>query len=206
MKLFNFDNLNDLNLWDRFLTGDDGAYEFIYKKYSQDLFSYGMRFTYDREIVKDCMQDVFLKIYNNRYQLTRVQNLRFYLYVALKNSLFNVFDKTGNMYNIDTVEPVFNLEYTVEQKMIDEEDDLEIKDNIVNMLSQLTPHQKEIIHYRFMEGLKIREIGQIMHMNEQSVHNLLLRTIKKIRKILKKKEEVITRKGAAIKVIHNKTK
>ncbi len=45
----------------------------------------------------------------------------------------------------------------------------------------LSPRQKEIIYYRFVEGLSYEEICQIMDMNYQSTQNLIQRSLKKLR-------------------------
>ncbi|MDH6307048.1 RNA polymerase sigma factor (sigma-70 family) [Parabacteroides sp. PF5-5] len=85
--------IEESSLWEKFLKGDDKAYAYFYKKYMESLFSYGMRFTSDRELVKDCIQDIFVKIYSNRSNLKQTDNVKLYLFIALKNTLFNVFAK-----------------------------------------------------------------------------------------------------------------
>ena len=62
------------------------------KKDAQDMYSYGMLFTTNSELVKDCLHDVFIKIHRNRKKLSQVDNIRLYLLKAMKNYLFNVKD------------------------------------------------------------------------------------------------------------------
>ena len=50
--------------WGQFIAGDKDAYGWIYKVYIQTLFQYGKRFTSDTELIKDCIQEVFTKLYN----------------------------------------------------------------------------------------------------------------------------------------------
>ena len=57
--------LSDSLLWKRFLEGDSSAYSQIYNQTVQELFRYGLLYTSDRELVKDCIHDVFVKIYTN---------------------------------------------------------------------------------------------------------------------------------------------
>jgi len=178
----------DKLLWNRFLTGDDKAYAYFYRKYIEELFSYGMRFTADRELVKDCIQDVFVKIYSNRANLNPTDNIRLYLHIALKNALFNVFQKNKSVYHIDTIEPVFSLDYSIEDRLIADEQEQEKKEKLDRILELLTPRQKEVIYHRYVEGMKLEDICQIMDMNYQSVLNLLQRSVKKVRATLKEKE------------------
>lgn len=184
--------LNDQSLWDNFLSGDDKAYEHIYKKYVGDLFSYGMRFTSDRELLKDCMQDVFIKIYSNRSNLGQTTNIKLYLFMALKNTLFNVFQKDKSSYHIDTVEPVFTTEYSIEDRLIEDEQEEERKGKMKQILETLTPRQREVIYYRYVENMKIDEICKIMDMNYQSVQNLIQRSIKRVKNTFPEKESVLS--------------
>ena len=48
--------------WQSFLKGDDDAYAWLYSRYVQQLYQYGCRFTTDTEMVKDCVQDVFVNV------------------------------------------------------------------------------------------------------------------------------------------------
>jgi RNA polymerase sigma factor (sigma-70 family) len=173
------DRMEDKMLWEKFLSGDDRAYTYFYRKYIRCLFSYGMRFTPDRELIKDCVQDVFVKIYAHRARLKTTDNVKLYLFMALKNTLFNVFQKEKASYHIDTVEPVFSVEYTVEDSLIDGELEEERKEKVERALSQLTPRQREVIYYRYVEGMELRDICALMEMNYQSVQNLIQRAIKK---------------------------
>jgi RNA polymerase sigma factor (sigma-70 family) len=179
----------DQELWSQFLAGNDRAYTQIYKNYVDKLFSYGMRFSSDRELVKDCIQDVFVKIYSNRKRLNHTDNIKLYLYIALKHTLFNVFNKDKSFYQIDTIEPVFNVEYSVEDRIIADEQEEEQKKKINQMLDSLTPRQKEVIYYRYVEGMEMDMICQLMNMNYQSVQNLIQRSIKKVRSLVPEKNK-----------------
>ncbi|MDR0700360.1 MAG: sigma-70 family RNA polymerase sigma factor [Tannerella sp.] len=191
MKFKNINNADEKLLWEQLIKGDDDAYSCIYKKYVEELFSYGMRFTTDRELVKDCIQEIFVRIYKNRSGLTSPDNVKLYLFVALKNVIFNVFEKDKQLYCIDTIEPVFNVEYSIEDEIIHDELIQEQREKIKRILDVLTPRQKEVLYYRYVKRLKISHICTIMDMNYQSVQNLLQRSIKKLRSTFIEKNQNI---------------
>lgn len=172
---------SDQMIWESFLCGDDEAYTYIYRQYSQALYAYGMHFTSDKGLVEDCIQDVFIKIFQNRKHLQSTDNIKLYLFIALKNKLFNVFRKDIKYYQIDSLEPVFTAEYTIEDEIIENEKEQFLNNKMIRMLEVLSPRQKEIIFYRFVEGLSYEEICQIMDMNYQSTQNLIQRSLKKLR-------------------------
>lgn len=172
---------SDQIIWENFLCGDDEAYTYIYREYSQALYAYGMHFTSDKGLVEDCIQDVFIKIFQNRRHLQSTDNIKLYLFIALKNELFNIFRKDIKYSQIDSLEPVFAAEYTIEDEIIENEREQFLNEKMIRMLEVLSPRQKEIIYYRFVEGLSYEEICQIMDMNYQSTQNLIQRSLKKLR-------------------------
>lgn len=86
-------NKEESLLWKRFLSGDNEAYTCIYKRYVQVLFSSALQYTMDKELIKDCIQDVFEKLYKNRHKIKSTDNVKAYLFVILKNSLINALQK-----------------------------------------------------------------------------------------------------------------
>lgn len=170
-----------LEIWKKFQEGDQKAFSFLYKLYSQWMFSYGTYFTSDREIVKDCIHEVFVKVYTKRKHLTP-DNIKFYMIKALRNELYNIFRDNRETYTIEDKELTFSPVYSVEDIYIENERQASISLKVVEMLATLTPHQKEVIYYRFIEGLSIKEISELMNMNYQSVQNLIQRSITKLRK------------------------
>lgn len=130
--------------------------------------------------MEDCIHDLFVKLYQNRKNLNKTANVKFYLLTALKHQLYNALRN-----ELDTVSledgPIFRIEYTIEDRMIEREQDISQKERILEMLQTLNPHQKEIIYYRFEEGLSYEEIGTLMNMKTQSVQNNVQRAFKKLR-------------------------
>ena len=65
--------------------GDHKSFAQLYDMYVNQLFNFGLRLTTDRELLKDCIHDVFVKIYVKREELSEVVNFRSYLFISLKN-------------------------------------------------------------------------------------------------------------------------
>ena len=55
---------------------------------------------------------------------------------------------------------------------------------VKKLLQVLSPKQNEVIYYRYVEEMSYDEIGELMHMNNQSVRNLVHRSILKIRELM----------------------
>ena len=163
--------LSDSLLWKRFLEGDSSAYTQIYNRTVQDLFRFGLLYTSDKELIKDCIHDVFVKIHMNRAKLAPTDNIAAYLTVALKNTLFNALKKTTDSLSFDEIG---EREETVQA-------------TVHTMMSVLTDRQREIIYYRYIKEMSIDEISKVTDMNNQSVSNSIQRALGRIRDLFKRK-------------------
>jgi RNA polymerase sigma factor (sigma-70 family) len=104
------------------------------------------------------------------------------LFIALKNRLFNLFEKKKEFSLIESIEPVFSVDYSIEDQLEEQENDRNRKEKVFRVLEVLTPRQKEVIYYRYIMELDFDEIGKIMQMNYQSLQNLIQRSFIKMRK------------------------
>lgn len=174
-----------LLLWRRFVTGDPQAFTMLYREEVQLLFSYGMQFTQDSELVKDCIHDVFVKLYKNRDRLGEVTNVRVYFYIVFKNVILDELGKRGRMFYVEDVsEDMDDTKVSsVEEHFVEEEKETMDNKRINNLLNSLSPRQREVVYLRFIENMDIKDIADVMKMKYQSVENLLQRSILKARKM-----------------------
>src|SRR5438477_8459552 len=80
-------SINEFSIWNDFRSGDPSAYSLIYRKYFFALYSYGKKFSSDKELIEDCIQDLFIKIWNNRDNLNDTTSIKYYLFISLKRKL-----------------------------------------------------------------------------------------------------------------------
>jgi RNA polymerase sigma-70 factor (ECF subfamily) len=171
---------DDGSLWKRFLSGDKVAYARIYQLYVQDLYVHGARYTPDKELLKDVIQDIFVRLYQRRERLRETDNIKLYLLVTLKHDLFNLFARQRATVSLHHVE---NTPVAGELSPEEEEEYRSRRGaRLLEILDTLPARQREVIRLRFTEELSYEEISALMEMNYQSVHNLLQRALKKIRK------------------------
>ncbi|MDR1884165.1 MAG: sigma-70 family RNA polymerase sigma factor [Prevotella sp.] len=183
------DFVDDSSLWNSFLSGNDEAFAYIYRRYVRNLFQYGLQFSSDRELIKDCIQDIFVKLYADGSKTSSTDNIKFYLFGALKNSLINALkrDRIHSLYlNLQEKQDNDYTAETAETLLINIESELSVKARVDRIMSQLTVRQREIIYYRFVENMSLDEISAFTKMNYQSVSNIIQRSLKKIRGFYKK--------------------
>ncbi len=171
------------NLLKKFQSGDDRAFSKLYDIYINMLFNYGCCLTQDKELIKDCIHDVFIKMYQKRVTLL-INNVSSYLFISLRNRLLDEF-RRHNFMSETAVENVnCNLmESSVEKDFMDNEKVINEKKHVNLLLDSLTPRQRQAFTLYYLEERKYDEICDIMNMNYHSVRNLVHRGMLKMREV-----------------------
>lgn len=182
-----YDSKMDSEIWDAFRKGDEGAFIFIYNTYANSLFNYGSQFTPDRESVKDCLQDFFLYLRNNRSGFSPTDNIKFYLYKAFKRRVLDYVKRTGRenekkekfLFTQFPVELSFEMHYIYGQF---QEEQLK---NLNSALATLNEKEREAIYYFYYEGLGYEQIAEIFEFRYvSSARRLIYKAIAHLRHIL----------------------
>ena len=154
----------------------------LYDKHIDNLFAFGSRFTTDREMLKDCIHDVFVKFYTKRDLLVNVSNLESYLYISLRNRINDEFRRNIHICDNEitdiTMRPIAEAE---EYEHVRTEQLNTLTNNIRRCFSKLSPRQRQIINLYYVEHRKYEDICKIMGINYQSVRNLMHRSISRLR-------------------------
>lgn len=175
--------MNESHWWSLFLQGDKQAFSEIFITCHDDLFRYGSKLARDPEIVKDCIQNLFLKLWKNRENLVPVRNIRPYLYRAFRNHLIDILKLRKQVIPIDRdIEELFSVEFTVEDFIMSGQADKKSKEKVIKLLNLLTPRQRHAVYLRYFEDLDFETIAGIMDMNVQSVRNSISRGLHVMRK------------------------
>ncbi len=167
---------DDQSLWNDFREGNQIAYTALLTKYTNLLFCYGIRFIQDRDFVKDCIQDVFLELWNRRENISPTASVKSYLFKSLRLRIFREKSKWTSTQSLDE-NYCFQIEFNIESKLIEDQTAEEMRSRISLTLNKLPKRQKEILYLRFYEGLNHDKISQVMGLSKQSAYNLLHESI-----------------------------
>lgn len=157
----------------------------IYTLYVDDLFTYGCYLGFAREIVKDAIHDIFIKITTDSDKLDDISNIKFYLFRSLKNRLLDIHKNQRehiDLENIDLLREIpFNIQVNVEDLMIEEEEQMQIKTGIEQMLNSLTDRQREIIYLRYVQGYDYPQIAELLQISVHGCRKLVSKAILSLR-------------------------
>ena len=170
-------------LRDEFVAGDDNAYSTLYELYAKDLYAFGLSLRVKTEIIEDAIHDIFVEIYAHRYNLKKIDNVKFYFLAAFRNRLFFLLKKESNISEITEKDTVGLVERDFQESWIEMEEDTEKQILVKRLLSELNQNQREAIYHRFVEELSCEEIATLMNINYQSAKNLIHRSIKKLKSV-----------------------
>ena len=173
--------------WKRFQEGDYAALGEIFRKLYGELYYYGLKLIPREEVVRDTIQDIFVDIWSRKEKITKVNNIKAYLFVAVRHELLLQIKK---LRIEDQVAPagVEPFVFSKEDFMVQEENDSSNRRLLGQSLQKLTDRQREVISLRFNHEMEFEDIAQIMRMNLQSVRNLLFRALQKIRSNMTSKD------------------
>lgn len=182
---------NDQTLWSKFLHGNEQVLSLIYLRHANALFDYGCKMTSDRDLVKDAIQDIFCTLIRNRENLSGTDNIRLYLFKAMKRKLVREIQKAHRLQSVDSESSIgFDLAFLHSFDHTEFELTEQQKTELVAAIDSLTERQKEAIYLRFTRGLDYKEISMIMNLNYQSSRALIHRAIAKLRDILSVKSDI----------------
>ncbi|PUZ24957.1 RNA polymerase [Chitinophaga parva] len=169
-------------LWQKIREGEKEALFLLYDDLYFHLVRYGLSVHSDSDLVKDCVGQLFLKLWDRHQTLNAVGNVQSYLFTTLRRLIINALDAESKVRNMKTEE---GEEASYEQIIIAREKDEELKKNLQSALQALSPRQMELIRLKFFEDLSYEEIAHVSAQNVKTSYNTIYEAIKTLRLKLK---------------------
>lgn len=164
-------------LWDMLRAGSGEAFEQIFRSYYPSLLNYGLRFNKDDEEVKDCIQILFMNIWERKAFLGNSDSIRNYLLASLRRLILKRAKTSPMTIALDDDDSLFHVELSVEMKMIH---DQTLKENVLslqNAIQNLPARQKEALYLRFYNEQSFGEIALIMNISTRAVYKLIYKAL-----------------------------
>lgn len=183
-----FNPEGDTALFSQLLKGNKKAFARIYDTYFPILFQYCIRFTPDRSLIKDTLQDLFMGLLNRQKPFPEVYNIKSYLMVASKRELLRRLARTSRLPVESMTEETyhFHLELSPENILIDKQTGERRSRQLQDTINGLTPRQREAIYLYFYNDSSYEEIAEIMNLKEvKYARTLVYRALSEIRLVLK---------------------
>lgn len=173
---------DDQAVWNAFQNGDRKAFEHIYKKYSKTLVVYGIRIAEEKQIVQDCIQDLFIELWDGRERLSNVDSLKFYLLKSLRYKIIRHF-KSRQLDDLNDPDNYVDGE-NFEVLKVREENILYQSRKLSAAIALLPKRQREAIHLRYLQEMSNEEVARIMGVNYQSACKFIYTALKSLKEVM----------------------
>lgn len=167
--------------------GDEDAYAYLMDTYYHKLCIYAKSLSRDIYISEDIVQNIFLRVWEQRNKLKDIYPIKSYLYQSVYNEFINQYRKKSNLIAVEN-EYVNNLNTILEE---DTRDLTKLIALVKQEIQNLPPKCKEIFIMGKQEGLTYIEISEHLNISFRTVENQMSKAFSIIREKVGDKMDTI---------------
>jgi len=171
-------------LWKQICLDDDlKAFELLFHTLSTRLIKFCIFYIRQKEAAEEIVSDIFVKCWEGRKSLKDISNPETYLFVAVKNQSLNYLKRFSHIHLVQ-IETSNEVEFV---NTYNPEKELERKELhfLLDKAIATLPQQACIVFKLIKEdGMKYKEVAEILNISPRTVQTQLFRAIKKLSVIL----------------------
>ena len=188
----------DEELYDKYLSGDNQAFEEIYKRYINKIQYFIYNIIKDYQKAEDITQDVFMYVLKNKFK--KEYSFKYYIYLIAKSRAINYINKENRRNKI--TEKYLENEYKdTEKDVIELLFKQEEKEELIKSIEMLEEKYKNAIYLNKIEGFSYKQVSDILDMPLANVKTNIHRAKKELRKILIKKGLIEMKKVSKVSLV-----
>ena len=175
--------MHENELWHFYKEGDVKALESLYERYHSPLSNYGYRFTPDYACIEETLEELFLRLWQQREWIAKPAVIKQFMYLSLRRTLLQRLEYGLPRYGDSQGEEhiPFNIELADEHPWVNKERMIALVKKAGNLLPSLTNRQREVLFLKYYEELSYEQIADIMHMSISSAARLLYQAMEYFR-------------------------
>lgn len=182
---YEYMNFSKEHIWVvRLKQGSRSAFNALYELYAPRLFLFCYKYCKSREDAEEIVQDVFVKLWQNKKAITNNETLKYWLYKVARNKLINLYRLRINSPVFEEYVAICNQQRLAESRT---EERLEY-DDFCKLLKDAEQHlsvtQQKVFNLSRFEQLSIDEISEKLSLSTQTVKNQLTLALQVLRKHL----------------------
>ncbi len=155
---------------DLFRTGDEHTFNRVYRYYYKPIHYFAMGFVHDRQQADEVVSDSMVKLWRGRANFRSAANIRAFLYIATKNSCFDLLKRAKYIVKADTDVFQYTDLASQEPEVLARILESELLQRIESELQKLPARQQDVFRRSFMEGLSNDEIATELGITANSVY------------------------------------
>lgn len=167
-------------LQSRIANDDEAAFTQLYLQTGKKLLQFSISLVRSKELAEELVEDIFVKLWANRHSITEIQNLTVYLYVAVKNKSLTVLSQKSKQL----IAASFDfLETNIDEFATDPYDVMITQEMMARMqqaVDSLPPRCKMIFKLIREDGLRYKEVAEILNISINTIDAQMAIAVKKI--------------------------
>jgi len=174
------------DLFDQFKAGDQKALQQLFSIYFTRLNDFAMHVVKDNEISQDIVQEVFVKVWENKADIDSL-NIEAFLFKLVRNRCIDYIKHlkvvNNHLHEIQVssaYEELYRIDFIGNEPYVLIE--AELKTKIENTIQALPERCREVFVLSRMDGLKNKEIAEKLGINIKNVERHLNRALQSFRK------------------------
>jgi len=185
IKIGNNDCFSDDYLFQQIRNGQYEAMELFFNRYYTPLCRFGLSYESNSCLVEEKVADIFIQLWNNRNILDKIKNPKSYIYVVVKNSLKAARKSEQFHQQIDETKTINNMVSPSREQEIIENEQKEMNTNLIREILDIIPKKsRQAFELSRIDGLKYKEISEILNVTPKTVENHIAIALKYISKAL----------------------
>ena len=177
----------DKKLYNKFINGDENAFNIIVEKYRKTLISFIYKIVKDIELAEDITQEVFIYIYKTKKEYDFKYTLKTYLFITAKSRAINYLNSQKKEVTFEETNNPKLYNESIDEYLIKKEE----KDYLLKNIDNLKEDYRIVIHLREFEGFSYEEIAKILNKTTPQTKMLLHRARKSLKnKITNNKQSI----------------
>lgn len=169
--------------WAQLQKGNQQALLALYDRHYIGLLNYGIKLTGNRDLTRDCITQILLRLWDNRHKLPPVENVRSYLLTCLRHELIAELKGETARTNRNTIvqRNLSDAELPYEEYLIQLQTGKALREKLVKAFEKLTEREKELLRLRFFEDLDYDEIAAQCSITKRTAYNIIHTAIKTLK-------------------------
>ena len=176
-------HVTTLESYERYLKGDESAFEDLVRTYGDALVRFACRYLGDEAAAEEVMEDTFVALIVNRKHFGTESRLRAYLYQIARNKAIDRLRRQKNEV------PLHEVEHILTDTDYGEDPELAARKRALHRcIGQLPEQYREVLSLHYFDGFRIEECCKVMKKSKKQVYNLLMRARSALKEMLMKEE------------------
>lgn len=165
----------------RIAEDDEEAFSIFFRRYHAKLVHFALLFIPSHDLAEDVVSEVMIKLLRRRKEVFRMENFEAYLYMAIKNQSLNQLKKQKKFTILQPSELAPDYPLKLSSNPLEQIIEKELRQEIENTVNALPPKRKMVFQLVKDDGLKHKEVAELLEISVKTVENHLDLALKEIR-------------------------